>query len=92
MRDNSIKVLENLSFDAPKTKEFINLLNALELNGKKSLFIIPEANKNVYLSSRNLPKTRVLNYNEISSYDLVNAGEIVFLEGAVEKFQENLKK
>lgn len=68
------------------------MLNALELNGKKSLFIIPEANKNVYLSSRNLPKTRVLNYNEISSYDLVNAGEIVFLEGAVEKFQENLKK
>ncbi|AQX08517.1 50S ribosomal protein L4 [Elizabethkingia occulta] len=92
MRDNSIKVLENLNFDAPKTKEFINLLSALELNGKKSLFIIPEANKNVYLSSRNLPKTRVLNYNEISSYDLVNAGEIVFLEGAVEKFQENLKK
>ncbi len=92
LRDNSIKVLENLNFDAPKTKEFISLLDALTLTGKKSLFVLPEANKNVYLSSRNLPKTRVLNYNEISSYDLINAGEIIFLEGAVEKFQDNLKK
>lgn len=92
MRDNNIKVLENLSFDAPKTKDFITLLDALTLTGKKSLFVLPEANKNVYLSSRNLPKTRVLNYNEISSYDLMHAGEIIFLEGAVEKFQDNLKK
>lgn len=92
MRDNSISVIEDLSFDAPKTKDFINLLAALELNGKKSLFILPEANANVYLSSRNLPKTKVMNYNEISSYDLMHAGEVIFLEGAVEKFQENLKK
>lgn len=92
MRDNSIKVLEAINFEAPKTKEFISLNNALGFEGKKSLYILPEANKNVYLSSRNLPKTRVLTYNEISSYDLVNAGEIVFLEGAIEKFQENLRK
>lgn len=92
MRDNAIKVLENLTFETPKTKDFINVINALELNGKKSLFVLSEVNKNVYLSSRNLPKARVLTYNEISSYDLVNASEIVFLEGAVEKFQENLKK
>lgn len=92
MRDNSITVLEDLSFDAPKTKDFIKLLAALELTGKKALFILPEANKNVYLSSRNLPKTKVMNYNEISSYDIVHAGEVIFLEGAVEKFQENLKK
>lgn len=92
MRDNSIKVLEAFNFDAPKTKEFINLNNALGFEGKKSLYILPEANKNVYLSSRNLPKTKVLTYNEISSYDLVHAGEIVFLEGAIEKFQENLRK
>ena len=90
MRENSIKVLEEVQFSAPKTKDFI--LNALELNGKKSLFVLSQANQNVYLSSRNLPKIKVLNYNEISSYDLINAGEIVFFEGAVEKFQENLKK
>ena len=92
MRDNSIMVLESFNFDAPKTKEFINLNTALGFEGKKALYILPEANKNVYLSSRNLPKTKVLTYNEISSYDLVHAGEIVFLEGAIEKFQENLKK
>ncbi|MBW8358471.1 MAG: 50S ribosomal protein L4 [Weeksellaceae bacterium] len=92
MKDNSIKVMEDMSLNAPRTKDFITVLDALELNGKKSLFILPEANKNVYLSSRNLPKTRVLNFNEISSYDLMNAGEIIFFEGAVEKFQENLKK
>ena len=92
MRDNSIMVLEAFNFDAPKTKEFITLNNALGFEGKKALYILPEANKNVYLSSRNLAKTKVLTYNEISSYDLVHAGEIVFLEGAIEKFQENLRK
>ena len=92
MRDNSIMVLEAFNFDAPKTKEFITLNNALGFEGKKALYILPEANKNVYLSSRNLQKAKVLTYNEISSYDLVHAGEIIFLEGAIEKFQENLRK
>jgi large subunit ribosomal protein L4 len=92
LRDNSIRIVEGLSIAAPKTKDFITILNALALNDKKSLFILPDTNKNVYLSSRNLPKTKVMKFNEISSYDLINAGEIVFLECAVEKFQENLKK
>ena len=92
MRDNSIKVLEEVIFAAPNTKDFINVFNALGLEGKKALFVLAETNKNVYLSSRNLPKVKVLTYNEISSYDLVNAGEVVFFEGAVEKFQENLRK
>lgn len=92
LKDNEIKVLENFSFEAPKTKDFINVLNALELKDKKSLFVLAEANQNVYLSSRNLPKAQVKNYNEISSYDLINAGEVVFLEDAVNKFQENLTK
>jgi large subunit ribosomal protein L4 len=92
MKDNSIRIVEGLSIAAPKTKDFVTILNALALNDTKSLFILPDTNKNVYLSSRNLPKTKVMKFNEISSYDLINAGEIVFLEGAVEKFQENLKK
>ena len=57
MKDNSIMVLEDVSMDAPRTKDFITILGALALSEKKSLFILPEANKNVYLSSRNLPKT-----------------------------------
>ena len=92
MKDNSIKIVEAFNFDTPKTKDFISINNALGFEGKKSLYILSEANKNVYMSSRNLPKTKVLTYNEISSYDLVNAGEIVFIEDAIEKFTENLKK
>lgn len=92
LKDNNIKVLENFSFEAPKTKEFINVLSALEIQDKKALFILGAENKNVYLSSRNLPKAKVKSYNEISSYDLVNANEIVFIEDAVEKLSENLKK
>jgi len=92
MRDNSIKVLEELTLVAPKTKDFISVVNALGLENKKSVSVLAEQNKNVYLSSRNLPKAKVMHYNEISSYDLVNAGEVVFFEGAVEKFQENLRK
>lgn len=92
IRDNSIKVVESFSFETPKTKEFITINNALGFEGKKSLYILPEANQNVYLSSRNLPKTKVLTYNEISSYDLMNAGDIVFIDSAVEKFTEILKK
>lgn len=91
-RDSKIRVLEDFSFETPKTKNFINIVNALGLEGKKSLFILSGDNKNVYLSSRNLVKSKVKSFNEVSSYDLINAGEIVFLEGAVEKFQENLRK
>ena len=92
MRDNSIKVLEAFNFEAPKTKEFITLNNALGFEGKIFLYILLEAYKDVYCSSRILGNVKVFTYNEISSYDLVHAGEIVFLEGALEKFQENLRK
>lgn len=91
-KDSEIRVLEDFSFETPKTKSFINIVRALGLEEKKSLFILSGDNKNVYLSSRNLVKSKVKSFNEVSSYDLINAGEIVFLEGAVEKFQENLRK
>ncbi len=92
MKEKSIRVLEDVIFDQPQTKQFIGLLGNLGLQAKKSLFIVPSENKNVFLSSRNLPKAKVMMFDEISSYDLVHAGEIVFFEGAVEKFQENLRK
>lgn len=92
MKENSIRVLEDVSYEKPQTKQFIGLLGNLGLQSKKSLFIVPSENKNVFLSSRNLPKAKVMMFDEISSYDLVHAGEIVFFEGAIEKFQENLRK
>ena len=92
LADNEIKVLENFTFEAPKTKEFISLLTNLGLDNKKSLFVLGEANNNVYLSSRNLQKTKVVTTSELNVCDLINASQIVFLEGSLATVQENLSK
>lgn len=92
LKDNEIKVLEDFNFEAPKTKEFIGVLKALGLDTKKSLFVLGEANQNVFLSSRNLQKAKVVNNSELNVYDLINASEVIFLEGSLDKVQENLRK
>jgi len=92
LNDNSLKVVEDINFETPKTKEFISILNNLGLNNKKSLFVLGDSNKSVYLSSRNLKGTKVVSYAEVSSYDILNATEVVFFEGSIERFQENLRK
>lgn len=92
IQDKNIRVLEDLKFEAPKTKEFIQILQNLGVAGKKTLFVLGEANKFVYLSSRNLQEAKVLTCNEISSYDILRANEVVLFEGSVEKLQENLRK
>lgn len=92
LKDNEIKVLEDFNFEAPKTKDFIEVLKALGLETKKTLFVLGGANENVYLSSRNLQKTKVVNNSELNVYDLINASEVVFLEGSLAQVQENLSK
>ena len=92
LKDNEIKVLEDFNFEAPKTKDFIEVLKALGLDTKKSLFVLGGANENVYLSSRNLQGTKVVNNSELNVYDLINASEVVFLEGSLAQVQENLSK
>ena len=92
LAENEIKVVENFTFEAPRTKEFISLLTNLGLDNKKSLFVLGEANNNVYLSSRNLQKTKVVTTSELNVYDLINASQIVFLEGSLATVQENLSK
>lgn len=92
LKDNEIKVVEDFSFEAPKTKEFKEVLKALGLDAKKSLFVLGEGNNNVYLSSRNLQGTKVVNNSELNIYDMINASEVVFLEGSLESVQENLRK
>src|SRR5690606_5486971 len=84
LKDNEIKVVEDFSFEAPKTKDFQNVLKALGLDAKKSLFVLNESNKNVYLSSRNLQGTKVVSNSELNIYDIINASEVVFLEGSLE--------
>jgi large subunit ribosomal protein L4 len=90
--DNSVFILEDLTFDAPKTKSFVDLLAGLTLNGKKTLFLMPEVNKNVVLSSRNVPKTKVMVVEDVNTYELLNADSLVLCEGSVSKLETLLSK
>lgn len=82
-KNNEIVVVEDFSFDAPKTKEFVAIQNNLKVNGKRSLLVIKEENKNVYLASRNVPKSEVLIYNELNTYSIMKAGSLVLCESSV---------
>jgi large subunit ribosomal protein L4 len=86
----SLMVLENLEFSAPKTKEFTRIIAALGLENKKSLIVVDETSKNVYLSSRNFQGSEVIMVSELSTYKLMNAQNLVFTEGSVEKINEAL--
>jgi large subunit ribosomal protein L4 len=90
--ENAIVVLEDFSFEQPRTKDFIQVLKALGLENKKSLFVLGDLNNNVYLSSRNLAGSEVITSSEISTYKILNANSVVFLEGALEAIESNLKK
>ncbi|MEP1034944.1 50S ribosomal protein L4 [Ekhidna sp.] len=87
-KEKAIQILEDFSFESPKTKEFINLLNSLSVSDKKSLFLISDKNKNVFLSSRNLKKTLVSTVDEINTYDLINAERLILCEGTLEQLKE----
>jgi large subunit ribosomal protein L4 len=91
-KENNIIVVEDFTFDAPKTKNFTTVVNALGLEGKKSLFVFAEPNKNVYLSSRNLERSKTVSNSELSTYELLNAGTIVLSEGSLEGIESNLSK
>ncbi|PSG91707.1 50S ribosomal protein L4 [Aurantibacter aestuarii] len=91
-KENAIVVLEDFNFDSPKTKNFTSILSALDLQNKKSLFVLGASNKNVYLSSRNLKSSEVLTNSEISTYKIMNANQVVLLESSLEEIVTNLSK
>jgi len=88
--EGNIIVLENFDFDVPNTKNFITILKSLEIENKKSLFVLGELNKNVYLSSRNLKKSKVVTNSELNTYDVINTNSLILLEGSLNGIQENL--
>ena len=90
--EQSIVVLEDFNFDAPKTKSFTAVLKALNLENKKSLFVLDGSNNNVYLSSRNLKGSEVITVSELNTYKVLNANQVVLLEGALEEIETNLSK
>ena len=91
-KENNLVVVENFDFDTPKTKNFVTVLKALGLENKKSLFVLSGANNNVYLSSRNLTRTQVINGSDISTYGVLNAGKVVLTEGSLEVIESNFSK
>ena len=90
--EKAITVLEDFNFEAPKTKAFTAVLKALNLDSKKSLFVLGAPNNNVYLSSRNLKGSEVVTSSELSTYKILNANQVVLLESAIEGIESNLSK
>jgi large subunit ribosomal protein L4 len=82
--NDNIKVLEEFNFEVPKTQEFIQLRNNLEVADKKMLLVLSEQNKNIYLSSRNLQDVKVVTISELTTYDIMNATVLLFVENSIE--------
>ena len=91
-KEDAIMVVEDFNFEAPRTKEFKQVLKSLGLENKKSLFVLGDSNNNVYLSSRNLKGYEVITNSELSTYKILNANNIVLLEGAVQGIESNLNR
>ena len=91
-QEKAIVVLEDFDFEAPKTKNFTDVLKALNLETKKSLFVLGTPNNNVYLSLRNLKGSEVLTSSELSTYKILNANQVILLESAIEGIESNLSK
>ena len=88
----ALHIIEDFQFDSPKTKSFVGLLESLGIQDKKSLFVLADANKNVYLSSRNLEQSKVVTTSDLNTYNIMNASNIVVSEAAVAIIEESLTK
>lgn len=80
----AITIVEPFTMETPKTKQFIGILNNIKSNDRKVLFVLPENSNNIYLSSRNLENVKVINVNEINTYDIMNAYSVVFVDGSLD--------
>ena len=90
-KENAIVIVEDVTLSAPKTKEFAGILNSLNIGNKKTLFVIPEYNDNVYLSLRNIPRVNGSLLSDVNTYDIVDANVVVFTESAAKIFTEEEK-
>src|SRR5687767_15584029 len=91
-KENAIVIVEDITLDAPKTKSFMDILGQLKVNGKKTLFVMPEYNDNIYMSFRNMPSVNGTLLSDMNVYDLVNADVLVLTEGAAKIFTEKLEE
>ncbi|RYE35667.1 MAG: 50S ribosomal protein L4 [Sphingobacteriaceae bacterium] len=91
-KDNHIVVLEDFNFDSVKTKNYINLVAGLNFTDEKTLLVLPSANNNIYLSSRNIKKAKVITADQLNTYDVLNAGKLLLTAGSVKTLEEALAK
>ncbi len=87
-KEDGVKVVEDFSFEAPKTKQMVEILKNLNLSDKKSLLVLAESNKFVFLSSRNLRGIKVVNVKDLNTYDILNAKNLLFVESSASKLNE----
>lgn len=91
-KDNAITVLEDFTFEAPKTSNYVDLIKNLNLSDKKTLLVLGDTNNNVYLSSRNLQGAKVVKASDLNTYDIVNAETLILLESSVKVLESLLNK
>jgi large subunit ribosomal protein L4 len=89
-QEQAITVLEPFNMEAPKTKDFLAICRNLQVEGKKILMVLPDNNNNIYLSSRNVVKAKVITVNELNTYDIVNAQNLILIEGVEALINEHL--
>jgi large subunit ribosomal protein L4 len=87
-KDNNIIVLEDFNFEAPKTSEFVTIETNLKIENKKSVLVLSQPNKSIYLSSRNLEKSKVVTVSELTTYDILNASTLLFVESSIDVLEK----
>ena len=88
VKNNQVMIVQDFTLDQPKTKEFSDIRKNLKVDDKKSVFVLNERNKNVYLSSRNLQNSKVVTVSELNTYDIMNASALLFLESSIDVLQK----
>jgi large subunit ribosomal protein L4 len=91
-KDNSIAIIEDFNFEAPKTKQYLSMLSALSLSDKKTLLVLPEVNKNIVFSGRNIQNTKITTADQITTYDVMHADNVIFVESSLSKVENLLNK
>jgi large subunit ribosomal protein L4 len=91
-KDNAIAILEDFNFESPKTKQYVNLLNALSMSNKKTLLVLAENNKNVVMSGRNIENTKITTVEQINTFDVMHADNVIFVESSISKVENLLNK
>lgn len=91
-KENNIIVLEDFNFETPKTSNFVNLINNVKIGGANSLLILAATDKNIYLSSRNIQKTKVSAVSDINTFDLLHAGKLLLTTSAIKTIEESFSK